>query len=318
MQIQAVKVNASDAAWKVRGDSDTVLDVPLAAVLNPDGTADIRIDYTISYAPLPTDTLDAREPFPLLAVHDETGWREEVTTKSLDFVYSETALYAIKLHTARDVDLYSVGTVTHTDLADNDPKGLTYNITTGPVRDFVFVLTKGWGYFAVQGAPVPIHVYYKGSQAFAQQEADITVQAMTYFDSTFGPYPYSHLTMLVLPYSTGGEEYPTLIFNDNARDLNYRWFIATHELAHQWFYGVAGDDIAKHAWLDESLAQISLYLFFRHNYGQDTANQEWTHILTWANRPEGHAAPDRYSGGRLCRFHPVHDDDLWSRRGVLA
>jgi aminopeptidase N len=179
--------------------------------------------------------------------------------------------------------LYSVGSITATD-ADATTHHATYHITTGPVRDFVYILTRGWAYLSAKGAPVPIDVHYKGDSIAAQEEATIAAQAFTYYDSHFGPYPYAHLTFLVLSFPSGGIQYPTLLLDDNARDTNYHRFIASHEVAHEWFYGVVGNDPLRHAWLDESLAQISLYLFFRDVYGQAVAEAEWTHILTWSSQ----------------------------------
>ncbi len=288
MLIQSVSVGGVAVKWNTAADVyQTVLEVPLTAALAPGTQADILVDYSVAYTS-PTDSLDVREAFPLLAVYENGAWRKEITTKSLDFVFSETALYAVTIHTSRDISLYCVGSITHTDVTDT---GITYHITTGPVRDFVFLLTKGWGFMVGKGGPVQIDVRYRGSDALAQEETDIAVRAMNYYDKTFGAYPYAHLTMLVLSYPTGGEEYPTLIFNDNARDIGYRRFITAHEVAHQWFYGVAGNDIARHAWLDESLAQISLYLFYYDVYGSAVAEQEWTYIQVWAKRLKGTARP---------------------------
>jgi aminopeptidase N len=159
------------------------------------------------------------------------------------------------------------------------------------VRDYVFQLARGWGFLPARGSAVPIDVRYKGRQDAAAEMASIAAQSFNYFDKTFGPYIYAHLTVLSTVYPTGGEEYPTLVFIDNQRDTAYRRFITTHEVAHQWFYGIAGNDIARHAWLDESLAQISLYLFYLDTYGKDVAEREWQYILTWADRLKEAAKP---------------------------
>ncbi len=41
-----------------------------------------------------------------------------------------------------------------------------------------------------------------------------------------------------------------------------------HEVAHQWWYNVVGNDQVNHPWLDEALAQYSTYLYFRDTYGE--------------------------------------------------
>jgi hypothetical protein len=66
----------------------------------------------------------------------------------------------------------------------------------------------------------------------------------------FGEYPYPRLTIGVTAGLTGGIEFPTHIFLGSG--------VATvhlvHEVAHQWFYGLAGDDQFRDPWLDEGLA----------------------------------------------------------------
>jgi hypothetical protein len=288
MKIQNLTVNDTSVAWATNDQYQSTLDVPLPTPLPPGGAARIDTNYTVTY-PQPADELDGLETFPLLAVYDNGTnglagtWREDISTKGLDYIFSETALFAVTLRTSDHLALYSVGAITSTD-ADPATHRATYHITTGPVRDFVFVLTRNWGYFVAQGAPVPIDVHYKGDPVAAQEEGTIAAQAFAYYDSHYGPYPYARLTYLVLSFPSGGIQYPTLLLDDNARDTNYRRFIAAHEVAHEWFYGIAGNDPLRHAWLDESLAQISLYLFFRDVYNQDVADAEWTHILYWARQ----------------------------------
>jgi hypothetical protein len=66
----------------------------------------------------------------------------------------------------------------------------------------------------------------------------------------FGEYPYPRLTIGVTSGLTGGIEFPTHIFLGSG--------VATvhlvHEVAHQWFYGLAGNDQYRDPWLDESFA----------------------------------------------------------------
>ena len=49
-------------------------------------------------------------------------------------------------------------------------------------------------------------------------------------------------------------EYPTIIFTNPSR------FTISHELSHQWWYGIVGDDQFHEPWLDESFATWSEFL----------------------------------------------------------
>jgi aminopeptidase N len=44
-----------------------------------------------------------------------------------------------------------------------------------------------------------------------------------------------------------------------------------HEVGHQWFYSVLGNDQIDEPWLDESLTQHVTYLYFVDTYGEENA-----------------------------------------------
>ena len=54
----------------------------------------------------------------------------------------------------------------------------------------------------------------------------------------------------------GGMEYPQIVFSNPDR------YTVAHELAHQWWWGIVGNDEFAEPWLDESLATWSQYLPF--------------------------------------------------------
>ncbi len=65
----------------------------------------------------------------------------------------------------------------------------------------------------------------------------------------FGPFPYPTLAAVSVPASGGGIEYPGVVLLAGTDRQT-----VTHELAHQWFYGMVGDSQARDPWLDEAFA----------------------------------------------------------------
>jgi hypothetical protein len=66
----------------------------------------------------------------------------------------------------------------------------------------------------------------------------------------YGEYPYPRLSVGVTRSLTGGIEFPTHIhLGSGVPNIHL-----VHEVAHQWFYGVAGNDQYAHPFLDEALA----------------------------------------------------------------
>ncbi|HEV7685553.1 MAG TPA: hypothetical protein VGQ80_03230, partial [Acidimicrobiia bacterium] len=90
----------------------------------------------------------------------------------------------------------------------------------------------------------------EGAAGDPQGLAARNARALDDLAAHFGEYPYPRLTIGVTSGLTGGIEFPTHIFLGSG--------VATvhlvHEVAHQWFYGLAGDDQFRDPWLDEGLA----------------------------------------------------------------
>jgi hypothetical protein len=81
-----------------------------------------------------------------------------------------------------------------------------------------------------------------------------TLKAVRGLGRLVGPYPYATLTAVVLPaLGAGGIEFPGMFFTGpSAGPLTI-----VHEAAHQWFYGLVGDDQAADPWLDEAFASYA-------------------------------------------------------------
>jgi hypothetical protein len=90
----------------------------------------------------------------------------------------------------------------------------------------------------------------EGAAGDADALAARSARALDDLAARFGEYPYPRLTIGVTPGLTGGIEFPTHVFLGSG--------VATvhlvHEVAHQWFYGLAGNDQYRDPWIDEGLA----------------------------------------------------------------
>ena len=86
------------------------------------------------------------------------------------------------------------------------------------------------------------------------------VQFQTLSD-TVGPYPYPQLDLVDAPGAFGGIEYPGLVFIGTLGGPNVIE-PTVHEVAHQWFYGLVGDDQLHEPWLDEAAATYAEILYY--------------------------------------------------------
>jgi len=135
------------------------------------------------------------------------------------------------------------------------------------VHDFAFT---AWRDFEVHEAKGPHGVGMRalvppGFGHLAQVQLDEAAAAMVDLETWFGRYPYPTLTLVHPPPEApeaGGMEYPTLICTGGGevgRAFGIRNVrgVTTHELAHQWFYGLLGSDEHHHAFLDEGLTTFA-------------------------------------------------------------
>jgi hypothetical protein len=95
---------------------------------------------------------------------------------------------------------------------------------------------------------------------------DSAAVQMALLNELVGPYPYPELDLVDAPGAFGGIEYPGLVFLGT---VGSNWVIepTVHEVAHQWFYGLIGDDQITQPWLDEAAATYAEALYYERAQG---------------------------------------------------
>ncbi len=160
------------------------------------------------------------------------------------------------------------------------------------------------------------------------EESAVSVEVLS---EAFGPYPWTDLDVLATPLGSGvgGMEWPGAIWiessifegglpglgglggllddvlnEDSGLGLTLRdtreWTIA-HEVGHEWWHAVVGNDSVASPSVDEPLAQFSACVVFRNNYpdnweqrcaGQTTANYAQSRALGVEDAPADQASDD--------------------------
>ena len=129
--------------------------------------------------------------------------------------------------------------------------------TATAVRDFAIAVGRFDTFTVTAHAPGPVRITAAVERGVPGSAADVVGRARSALEALaarFGPYPWPSLNLAVVPdLGRVGIEYPTMIFlgeNGIAR-------ATTHEVAHQWFYSLVGNDQARDPVLDEGLATYS-------------------------------------------------------------
>jgi len=118
------------------------------------------------------------------------------------------------------------------------------------------------------------------------------VDALSLYEELYGPYPYRRMIVVEGDFPDG-MEFTGLVFV--SRDWFRAWtgipddwltLITAHEVAHQWWYGMVGNDQGQYPYLDESLAIYSELLFVERYYPED--REWWWNFRVNAYAPQGY------------------------------
>ena len=105
-----------------------------------------------------------------------------------------------------------------------------------------------------------------------RQALQVATDAVEVFNTRFGRYPYTELDVAETSFTVlgapGGMEFPGIVFISSefyqpdsifASELDV---VVAHEVAHQWWYGVVGNNQVDEPWLDEAFATYSSIIYF--------------------------------------------------------
>jgi aminopeptidase N len=211
--------------------------------------------------------------YPAVAVYDEEGWNIEPPPIYGDATYLDIALYQVKLTVPAQMVVVASGSL----LAEaTNPDGTkTLNFASGPIREFYLVLRSDFQITSGTVDGITVNSYYPPAlEADGKLALQYAVDSLRIFSQSFGPYPYAEFDIVATPTTAGGVEYPgVVVVAENVYSQNGIFFpyVVAHEVAHQWWYGLVGNDQIDEPWLDESLTNYSTILYWEEVAGEDTA-----------------------------------------------
>jgi aminopeptidase N len=208
--------------------------------------------------------------FPILAVYDEDGWNLDPVSAIGDSVYSETALFDVEVTTASALVLVSSGVETS---IQEESGRVQRHLVSGPVRDFFMIMSPDYQKKSVRVDGVLINSYFlPDSTRGGVRALAVASQALELYNRRYGSYPYGELDIVEAPLMYAqGVEFPTIVLIGSDLYQNSGLFFAdvvAHEVAHQWWYGIVGNDVFDDPWLDEGLAVFSDGLYLEETVGR--------------------------------------------------
>lgn len=102
------------------------------------------------------------------------------------------------------------------------------------------------------GHPVAVLTFYLSGEP-GPTTAAIARATLDKLTASYGPYPYDRFVVARSSRSVSGNEYSGIVFLGHSR-LGSTYSIS-HEVSHQWFYALVGNDQLQAPWLDEGFAE---------------------------------------------------------------
>lgn len=277
LSVKQVKVDGKPIKEEMK---DTVMKVPLPSPVPIGKSARIEMNYELQLPQGGTrlnkykNTAFLAQWYPMLAIKDQDGWHTEPYTTVGDPFFTQMSDFEVTFHVPKGYQIIS----TAKDQIQTTSTDVT--LEQSNVRDFVAVITKDYQMLTGKAGKVDVNLWYlKGMEDVSNKLHQAAIDGMKFYSERFGEYPYEEIDVVLgdTGYGIAGMEYPGLVtsipktptLKGEVPAVN----VVVHELAHQWWYGVVGNNQVKEPWLDEGLTTFSEFLFMKKKMKED--EKEW-------------------------------------------
>ncbi len=275
------------------------LEVSLPEPLLPDCTANLHLNFTLQVPPIIGGVEAFRGYFghsprqinlghwlPTVAPRRDGDWLHHESIFVGEQIVLDRADWQVTLrlvNAAPNTLAAAPGTVTQLDDASwqfDHPNGREFAVSISPV----FRHTQ-----AQSGDGIAVDVYALPDATIWQEEtqqwldggayaAEITAESVDLYADKFGDYPHTRMVVVQGDFPDG-MEFSGFAFvstdwfvSYEGSPQSYLMLITVHEVAHQWWYDLVGNDQAYDPWLDEALSTYSEYIYIEAFYPE---HMEW-------------------------------------------
>lgn len=197
--------------------------------------------------------------YPQLNVLTPTGWRKSYQSDFGDPFCFHSASYTAELNLPEPYRPIGMEVCDPPVIEDDGRQRFVMGGEN--MRDFSLALMIDYSMAEATLNKTQIRCFLPGKKIEpAQWYVDKASQILNYFNCMYGSYPYPELNIVFVP-MTGfrGMEHTGLVYLTDEYltppfDEEQKVLTLAHEIAHQWWYGLVGNDQLKEPWLDEGLA----------------------------------------------------------------
>ena len=265
IDVTKVVAEGTHVGVEIGGQDQNILTVPLAKGLESGEQVTIKIDFCdvlpkVAHRYGYTDNAVCfGNWYPIVCGYDN-GWKTDVYCTNGDPFFSDVANYDVTLNYPKQMTLASTGNAT-TQTQNNQKTSV---VKAKTVRDFAFVLSDKAQVLTKNTNGVDVSYFFFNDKN-ASDNLQTATECLQFFSEQIGDYPYDSLCVVQTDFLYGGMEYPNIVYVSSTLDDTAQKQVIVHEIAHQWWYNLVGNDQVAHAWLDEGLTEFCTALFFKDN-----------------------------------------------------
>lgn len=273
------------ATYELEEPNEEILKINLPKELKKGETIEINMTYKVQIPPCRSrfgygnNTVQIGNWYPILSVYDKNGWNNDPYYIFGDPFYSDIANYKVKLSVPKKMIVASTGEIKQ-EKNYGDSKELV--IEAQKVRDFAMVLSTKFKIAEQQVDGIKVKSYYF-TEGYGDKALKFAVDAIKFYNDYIGKYLYKQYSVVQTDFYMGGMEYPNLVMISKdlytKANLFHLEYVIAHETAHQWWYGVVGNNQIKESWLDEGLTEYTTIMYIERYYGKATADEIYRLVI---------------------------------------
>ena len=309
MTVSGAQVN-SLALDPVYAEQNNSLRLDLNTALEPGESLIVQLDFNVQIPPQAAEgialfgfrdsTLLLDGFYPAIPVYDDQGWHKGLVPENADTTFQDASFYTVQVTAPAALKLVTSGVeVERTEIDTRQ----VLSFAAGPARDFYLAGSEGFVAVSAMVGETLVNSYTLAVDAEASKLAlGAAVNAFKVFNERLGPYPYREFDVVGAPILDNvGIEYPGMTVINSVyykidltgeqTDLITDYMLETtiaHEVAHQWFYNLVGNDQINQPWIDESLTEYMTGLYYLDQDGQQSYDEFrglWLDNLGWVEQP---------------------------------
>jgi len=278
--------NRRTLEYNLQGEGETILRIKLPESLKPKDSINLQFKYEVTIPPAGERfgygdaNINMGNWYPVAAVYDDEGWNLDKYYSIGDPFYSDVSDYTVNIKAPEEYIIAASGSLEE-ERTEDGYKSWKFHAVN--MRDFAFVAGNSFQVAEDKVGDTTVKsYYYKEHEKRGKEALDFGKRSIEIFNSNYGEYPYPTYSVVETEFPSG-MEYPGLVYintmyYDDAYSVDNLMYTTVHETAHQWWYGVVGNDQIDEAWLDESFATYSEGVFTEKEYGKGNGDLYYEYL----------------------------------------